>query len=195
MYPSGRSSFNFQNRVKPVHGSCGSRSPSTFQQPSVRLSSDTSHVVFDRLTTSVYVSGIGNHPFFRHIKFDPWLNVMTMNVLASTCSVNFVLLEQIPPLFLWNHRDDPLLDREDFQVGMDVRTSRFVLALLNVCHLRTGTSYAINFLRARIWHASEFFRSSTTTTNMSPFQMPPAYKAQPTRMPGGTSEPNCWSLA
>ena len=36
-----------------------------------------------RLTTSIYVSGIGKRSFARHVKCDPRLNVMTTNVIPG----------------------------------------------------------------------------------------------------------------
>ena len=60
MYPSGGFSFNIVNWVKPSHGSDSSWPPSTFQQSSIRHSSNTSNAVFVRLTTSMYSSGVAN---------------------------------------------------------------------------------------------------------------------------------------
>ena len=58
-------SFNRVNRVEPVHASDRSRSPSMFQQSSMRRSSNTSKVVVVALVTS-----IGS---------DSWFNVMAVN--------------------------------------------------------------------------------------------------------------------
>ena len=56
---SGRFS-NMVNRVKPVHASYRSRSPSMFQLSSILHSSNTSKIVLVALVTSMYRSGIGN---------------------------------------------------------------------------------------------------------------------------------------
>ena len=64
VYLSGGFSSNVVNRVYPVHESDRSRSPSIFQQSSMRRSS-TSKVVLVALVTSMYRGGIGNDSSLR----------------------------------------------------------------------------------------------------------------------------------
>ena len=75
-YSSGGFSSNIVNCATPVQGSDRFRPPSTFQQSSKRISSNTSNEVVVHLTTSKNRSGIGNHvcdlccvAFLRRFKF------------------------------------------------------------------------------------------------------------------------------
>ena len=77
----GGFSSNMVNRVNPVHEADWSRSPSIFQQSSMRRSSITSKVVLIALVTSMYRSGIGNDSSLGTYSFDSRFNVMTVNVV------------------------------------------------------------------------------------------------------------------
>ena len=152
----------------------------------------------------------GKGLFSRHVQLNSRLNMMTIHEISLNGPKNHselmrhLLIFQVETLpyrfeiLRWEFLSLRWIPVSELCLGIRSHPKSFMY------HLPQEWQHLHLFkLSALLWHsvfchifdASNFSTSSKAVTRMSPFQIPPAIKAYPMKIPGNTFFPNWWILA
>ena len=159
--------------------------------------------------TSIYFRGIGNDSAFgtwsrtrgSHDDFK-WSSSIDQKSLRASAS-SWVSAGWDSHGSPWSSSQRSSLPAGSYCLRVRSRISwyskRFCRAVCDWEHENVHTFCGVNtsfasMLRGWISDASIFSKSSMSSTRMSPFQIPPAYRSYPRNNPGKTVFPNWWIL-